>query len=172
MINTVRLAMPAEAVDIARIQRKVWADDPVWRPMLARLTADEATQVWHKAITRPELATMRVLVALGDRGVVGFAATQPSTDPDASPTTGQLAELVVSPEVRGSGHGSRLMQSAVDTLRGDGFEVATTWVVAADDVRRAFLVSAGWGPDGAHRELGAEGDEQGVKLVRLHTAIG
>ena len=36
----------------------------------------------------------------------------------------------------------------------------------------AFLASAGWAPDGAHRELDLDGSgETLVKQVRLHTAL-
>jgi hypothetical protein len=46
------------------------------------------------------------------------------------------------------------------------------WLPAADDALRAFLTSAGWGPDGAHRTLDLTGDgNTTVKQVRLHTAL-
>lgn len=171
MINTVRLAMPAEAVDVARIQRRAWGRNPQLAPLLQRITADQATQVWHHAITRPKLATMRVLVALGEAGIVGFVVTQPSEDGDASSTTGQIAELVVDEAALAGGHRERLVQAAVDTLRTDGFDVATTWVPSDDDELREFLVSGGWGADGAHQELGTEDEAHSIKLVRLHTRI-
>lgn len=171
MINTVRLALPAEAVDIARIQRRVWSEDPVLKGMLRRVTADEATHIWHQAVTRAKLATMRVLVALGESGVAAFAATQPSTDPDASPTTGQLAEFIVDPAARHQGHGSRLIQAAVDTMRADNFETATMWLPTENDALRSFLTECGWGPDGAHQEVGTEDGQHVVKLVRMATDI-
>ena len=69
-------------------------------------------------------------------------------------------------------HIRRLLQAAVDTMRADRFARAVTWTVAeADDLRR-FLVEAGWGTDGAHRELDL--DRTGavtVKQIRLHTAL-
>jgi hypothetical protein len=70
------------------------------------------------------------------------------------------------------GHGSRLLQACADTLRADRFVRATTWLNSNDDVRRGFLVSAGWEPDGAHRELDLHGDGAvRVKQVRLHTDV-
>ncbi|MDU7360217.1 MAG: GNAT family N-acetyltransferase [Propionibacteriaceae bacterium] len=171
MINTVRLAMPAEAADVARIQRRAWGAQPNLAVMLEEVSADQATQLWHAAITRPPLATMRVLVALGEAGIVGFAVTKPSDDPDATPTDGELAELVVDPDARTQGHGSRLMQAAVDTLRTDGFTVATMWVPTTDDTMHEFLISGGWGADGAHREATTDDGEHSLKLTRFHTAI-
>jgi GNAT superfamily N-acetyltransferase len=100
--------------------------------------------------------------------------TGPSGDPDADPVAdGEIAELVVEPARRGSGHGSRLLQACADTLRADGFRRATMWLTSSDDRARAFLAAAGWAPDGAHRELDLRGDAQIlVKQVRLHTDLG
>ena len=91
--DTVRLAMPAEAVDLARIQRRAWSESDALSDAVAATAADEATRAWHEAIVRPPLAHFRVLVALGDVGVVGFAVTGPSGDPDASERTGTIGEF-------------------------------------------------------------------------------
>ena len=169
-IDTVRLALPVEAVDIARIQRRSWSEGPM-SAAAATVAADEATRAWHEAIVKPPLAHLRVLVAIGDAGVVGFAVTGPSGDPDRVDTDGTIAEFVVDPKHRTRGHGSRLMNAAVDTLRQDGYEVATMWVPATNDDLRAFLTSCGWAPDGAHQEVGFDEEGQRLKLVRLHTDI-
>lgn len=171
MINTVRLAMPAEAVDIARIQRRAWGEDPALKVMLSEVPADQASRIWHQAITRPPLAKMRVLVAIGEDGIVGFAVTAPSDDPDAGPATGQVQEFVVDVRNRDTGHGSRLMNAAVDTLRQDGFETATMWVPSQADDLRDFLASGGWATDGAHQEATTESGQASLKLIRLHTDI-
>lgn len=172
MLNTVRLALPAEAIDVARIQRRAWSENPRLAGMPQQVGADQAAQIWHQAITRPPLATMRVLVAIGEAGVVGFAVTSPSDDPDADAVTGEISEFVVERDSRRSGHGSRLLNAAVDTLRTDGFRLATIWVPATSDGFRAFLENSGWAADGAHQEVGADEEEEaGLKLVRLHTDI-
>lgn len=169
--DTVRLALPAEAVDVARIQRRAWAEAGLLDTAGRVPPAAEATRVWHEAIAKPPLAHLRVLVAIGEVGVVGFAVTGPSGDPDRGERHGRIAEFVVDPRHRGAGHGSRLINAAVDTLRQDGYEVATMWVRAADDELRAFLVGCGWGPDGAHQEIGTDDGGPSIRLVRLHTDI-
>lgn len=177
--HSVRLALPAEAAGIAAVQRRAWTQLYA-EPVAARLldTTDPAAmrQAWEAAIQRPPLATLRVLVALdssqGTHRVVGFAAVGPSDDPDANPAEdGLVAEFAIDPLAQRQGHGSRLLQASVDTLRADGFRRATWWVRATDDPLRGFLAGAGWAPDGAHTELGDEADERGVKFVRLHTDI-
>lgn len=170
--NTVRLAMPAEAVDIARIQRRAWGEHPLLAEGAASVKSDEAVQIWHEAIVKPPLAHCRVLVAIGeDAMVAGFAVTGPSGDPDAEPADAEIAEFVVDAAQRGRGHGSRLLNAAVDTLRADGFEVARIWVPAANDALRGFLSASGFAPDGAHQEIAMADGAPGLKLVRLHSGI-
>ncbi len=170
-IDTVRLALPSEAVDVARIQRRAWSESEVLAAAVADMPADEAARAWHEAIVKPPLAHFRVLVAIGEAGVVGFAVTGPSPDDDADERDGAIGEFVVDPKFRGHGHGSRLINAAVDTLRTDGYHVATVWVRAADDALRAFLVGCGWGADGAHQEVAVDESGAHTKLVRLHTDI-
>ena len=167
----VRLALPAEAPAIAEIQRAAWALDPLLRVGLDHIAIGEATQVWHQAITRPPLAHYRVLVALSGSRVCGFALVGPSDDADAQQRDALVHKFVIAPAERGLGHGSRLMQAAVDTMRIDGYTRATWWVSTTDDSLRAFLTGSGWAPDGAHRELGTEDGAHRLKQVRLHTDI-
>lgn len=164
--------MPAEAVAIAQVQR-AWL---VSRPDLAglddELDARAMVQAWSQAISRPPLATFRVLVALdGQEQVVGFAAVGPSDDPDAEFSDALVAEFCVQPELWGLGHEDRLMHAVADTLRADGFTRATWWVLANDDSTRAMLTESGWEPDGAHQEVGAEDGHLRIKQVRLHTSL-
>ena len=107
-----------------------------------------------QALSRPADARNRVLVALERNRVVGFALTSPAGDPDCDPITdGEIAEITLHPREQRKGHGSRLLQAAVDTLVADRFTRAVTWVSARDDALRTFLTDAGWAADGAHREL-------------------
>lgn len=166
----VRLALPAEASRVAELQRDAWQD----RGVAGSLPdPDEATSLWTTAILRPPLASYRVLVALDASKTVltGFAALGPSDDPDAEPRDAMVGEFAVAAGHRREGHGSRLLQALVDTLRADGFERVTWWLASTDDTLRAFLLGAGWAPDGAHREIGTEDGSLRLKQTRMHTGI-
>lgn len=180
---SVRVAWTEDAAAVAALQLRAWPRmyDGVLPPE-AFPTGPEAlaaaTAAWEQSLARPGDARRRVLVALERNRVVGFAMTGPATDPDCDPVAhGELAEVVLDPDEHGRGHGSRLLQAAVDTLRADRFERAVSWVLSTDDALRGFLDGAGWAPDGAHRELELDGAGVGpdsavrVKQVRLHTDL-
>ena len=172
---SVRIAWADDAAAVAELQARAW------RTTYAGVLPDEAlaldpeatSQAWAAALRSPGDARNRVLVALERNRVVGFAVISPATDPDCDPVAdAELQELVVDPDERGKGHGSRLLQAVADTMQADRFTRAVTWTLAgADDLRR-FLTDAGWGADTAHRELDLDGTGSTVvKQVRLHTAI-
>ena len=171
---SVRVAWADDAEAIARLQARAWATSYAELvPAAGALREADFAQLWRDALTRPADARHRALVALERNRVVGFAITTPATDPDCDPVTdGELMELTVDVDERGKGHGSRLLQAAVDTMVADRFTRAVTWLVAEDDALRAFLSEAGWGADSAHRTLDLDGTgTTQVKQVRLHTAL-
>ncbi len=172
---SVRVAWADDAAAIAAVQLRAWPE------MYAGLVPAEAmptdieplAAAWRAALAKPADARNRVLVALERNRVLGYVLTSPASDPDCNPISdGELSEITVEPAERGKGHGSRLLQAAVDTLVADRFTRATSWVVASDDAVRSFLTDAGWAPDTAHRELDLDGTgTTTVKQVRLHTAL-
>src|SRR3954469_25556146 len=173
---SVRVGWADDAMGIAAVQGRAWRaqyagllpDD-----VLEALDPAEFAAAWQASLNSPKDARNRVLVALERNTVRGFAVTGPASDPDADPILdGEISELTIDAEQTRNGHGSRLVQACADTLRADRFTTALVWLNADDDVRRAFLTAAGWGPDGAHRELDLHGDGSvKVKQVRLHTDL-
>jgi GNAT superfamily N-acetyltransferase len=171
---SVRVAWADDAEAIAAVQATAWATSyAALVPAPSDLREADFAQLWRDALTRPADARHRALVALERNRVVGFTITTPATDPDCDPVTdGELMELTVAAQEQGKGHGSRLLQAAVDTMLADRFTRAVTWVVAEDDQLRAFLTEAGWAADSAHRTLDLDGTGvTQVKQVRLHTAL-
>jgi ribosomal protein S18 acetylase RimI-like enzyme len=166
-----RVAWADDAPAIAAVQVRAWRAsyaDVLPREVLESLAVDELAAQWRESMGRPPDARHRVLVALERNLVTGFALT--GCDPVAD---GEVTDLTVDPHKRHAGHGSRLMQASVDTLKADRFTRGVTWLAAQDDETRTFLTAAGWAPDGAHRTLDLTGDGSvQVKQVRLHTDLG
>jgi GNAT superfamily N-acetyltransferase len=170
---SVRVAWADDATAIAELQLRTWREmyAEVVPPEALPTDVEAAAAAWRVALGSPADARNRVLVALERNRVCGFAITAPAGDPDCDPgRDAELMELTVDPRERGKGHGSRLLQAAVDTMRADRFTRSVTWAIASDDVLRSFLTEAGWAPDTAHRELDLDGaGTTVVKQVRLHT---
>ncbi len=174
--HSCRVAWAADAPAMAAVQVAAWKQryaDLLPAEVLDALDAEAIAAGWQAAMSRPQDARNRVLVALEHDTLRGYVVTGPAGDPDVDPIAhGELADLTVAPEATRQGHGSRLLHAAVDTLRADRFQRALVWVTASDDALRAFYTDAGWAPDGAHRTLDLTGDGSvQVKQVRLHCAI-
>lgn len=172
---SVRVAWADDAPAIAALQLRAWHEQYAGLLPAEALPQDvgAAAAHWQASLSAPPDARNRVLVALERNRVVGFGITAPASDPDCDPVAdAELMELTVDPDERGQGHGSRLLQAAVDTMRADRFTRAVLWLLAGDDALRTFLTTAGWAADTAHRQLDLDGSGSTVvKQVRLHTAL-
>jgi ribosomal protein S18 acetylase RimI-like enzyme len=173
---SVRVGWPDDAAAVAAVQVRAWRREYAGllpADVLDQLDAEQFSAAWATSMASPKDARNRVLVALERNSVRGFAVTGPAADPDLDPiAVGELRELTVDPDTTRQGHGSRLLQACADTLRADRFRTAVTWLTSQDDVRREFLLGAGWAADGAHRELDLDGEGTvRVKQVRLHTDL-
>lgn len=168
--DSVRLARTSDVDDIARVQVTAWRAayaDLLPAAVLDALDPEDIAWEWGRALLQP--GPHRLLVSIGDDGaVVGASAIGPAGDPDAT-GSGEISLFVIDPTVWGRGHGSRLLQASVDHLIGAGHREAVTWVPLADEPRRAFLQSAGWGPDTAYRDR--EVGDDVMREVRLVTVI-
>ena len=152
---SVRPATREDAPLVARIQLTTWRDTHAKTLAGALAELDEAAfePGWTEAITAPPSRGHRVLVACEGARVVGFVAVRP-----AGEDTGEIVALEVLPAEQRSGHGSRLLAAAVDTMRQDGALAMTAWVLDGDEAREQFYSGAGLGPDGRVRELAAGHD--------------
>lgn len=178
--SSVRAASPDDAEAIAGVQSAAWRTayaDLLPAEVLDELDSPDARDQWRAAVSAPPSPRHRVLVALSGADVVGFTSFGPAEDPDlVAMVDAELTALSVRPDRLREGHGSRLVNAAVDHLRGDGFLHVRVWLAepgGADDRLHTFLIGAGWAQDGARRELDLHGDGRlVVRQVRLHAAIG
>jgi ribosomal protein S18 acetylase RimI-like enzyme len=171
---SVRTAKPTDAPAVGVVQAAVWTQAYAGRlpdDVVALFEAPSFAKAWRQSLENPPEGVHRLLVARAGEQVVGFAAIGPSQDPDSGQATGEVTAIGVHPGARRMGHGSRLLNACVDTLRGAGAEDVATWVLADDEATRAFLVASGRGPDGAYRDrvVSAEGDT--LREVRLVASL-
>lgn len=179
--TSVRPAGGEDAAAMARIQVRAWRDSyaSLLPPaVLGQVTSDEAerryAEHWWNSIEQPPSSHHRALVALEGVTVAGFAAYGPCADEDRwGRTDAELFTLLVAPERRRDGHGSRLLNAVADLLRDDGYQTLSTWVFDDDDAVCGFLESAGWSADGSRRDLDmtAVGFDGLVPQIRLGTRL-
>jgi len=165
-----RIARLTDAPAVGLVQAVVWL--AAYSGVLPQEVVDQFdgpsfARVWRDSLITPPSPRHVLLVGCAGDQVVGFAAVGPSADRDASETSGEVLALGVHPDARGSGHGSRLLNAAVDTLRGKGFDTVSTWILVSDEASRAFLTAAGLAPDSAFRDRVVDADGTAVREVRL-----
>jgi N-acetylglutamate synthase-like GNAT family acetyltransferase len=146
---------------MAEVQRRTWATTsgvPGGGESVPDI--DVVTRAWERAVMVPPSERHSVWVATDNDAVVGLAALAPTSDPDLDvASTSELLLLAVDPDSRTHGHGSRLLSATMQSVSESGVPVAVAWVIGGDDQARAFLESAGWAPDGAHRVLAQSDDD-------------
>ena len=173
---SVRLARLSDAPAVGFVQAVLWRDayaSVLPSEVLDGFQPQAFASVWRASLDQPPSAAYRLLVACAGEQVVGFAAVGPSSDPDAQDVDGELLVLGVHPDARGTGHGSRLVNAAVDTARGASFTVLRGWLLSTDDRTRAFLAAAGLEADGAYRDRVIGPSENDVaREVRVMGSIG
>ena len=172
---SVRLARVSDAPAVGFVQAVLWTE--VYAGLLpsevtAQFQPQAFARVWRASLESPPSAAHRLLVACAGEQVIGFGAVGPSGDPGTQDGDGEILVLGIHPEARGVGHGSRLLNAAVDTARGAGFRALSAWLPHDAEATRAFLQASGFAPDGAFRDrvIGAE-DSDLLREVRLRSSI-
>lgn len=171
---SVRIARASDAPAVGLVQAVVWRD--AYAAHLPAEVVDQFeprgfTNAWRSSLENPPSRDHLLLVACAGEQVVGFAAVAPSPDPDLADDGAELLVLGVHPEARRQGHGSRLLNAAVDTARGRGRRSLAAWILAEADELRSFLHSAGLESDGAQRERVVSADGATVWEVRLSASV-
>ncbi|MGL5928125.1 MAG: GNAT family N-acetyltransferase [Dermatophilaceae bacterium] len=167
---SVRTARPNDAPAVGLVQAVVFREIYTGRvpdDVCAAFEPEAFARVWRDSLAAPPAGVHRLLVACAGEQVVGVVAVGPSQDPDAGPTQGEVTLLAVHPDARRQGHGSRLLNAAVDVLREAGAETVAAWLLADDEAGRAFLGSSGLAPDAAYRDRVVADDGATVREVRL-----
>lgn len=170
---SVRAARPTDAPAVGIAQSVVWREtyaDLLPAEALDQFEPITFSRAWRASLENPP-AGARLLVACAGDQVVGYLALGPCTDPDAAPTDVEVLTLGVHPDARRQGHGSRLLNAAVDTSRERGAATVAAWVPLADQRARAFFEGAGLAPDSAYRDRVVGPGGEVLREVRLVGAI-
>lgn len=135
----IRPAVCADADELARIQVETWRT--AYRGMLSdeylgSLQIGPRIRWWERFIR----GGATVHVAERAKSLVGFCSVGASDDEG----WGEVFAIYVHPSQWDEGHGRRLLEAGVETLRDEGFSRALLWVLAANDRARAFYEGQGW----------------------------
>jgi GNAT superfamily N-acetyltransferase len=175
----IRLAEPADAAEIARIQVTTWRNayaDMLPADVLDNLDIAETQRHWQDTLAEGPAS---VLVATEGRWMVGFCAggfapEQEAVAADGTPppdiaTVALVSSLLVEPRWGRRGHGGRLLGGMARRLTDRGATRGITWVPAADPASLRFFRGVGWNPDGTVRTLDVNG--RPVRELRLSGSL-
>lgn len=134
-----------------------------------QITPANLTPGWSQALTAPPSPAYRVLTAISQTRVVGFAALAPADQelgsgaPDEpAPVVAEILALEVPEEAGRRGHGSRLLAACADLVKEQHATELQVWIAVGDEARTRFYSSAGFAPRGLQRTLAA-GDRRVVE---------
>ena len=131
---------------------------------LATLSVERRLPRWQEIIAGDEQVC---LVAEDDAGrMLGWCTIGASRDSELE-NAGEIWGIYLAPEAWGSGAAPALMAASVETLRGQGFEQASLWVLEDNPRARRFYEREGWNLDAARKQdefLGVAVDE--VRYLR------
>lgn len=146
METTIRTATPADASRIADIHVRAWQS--AYRGLLPDdaldgMRPDQRLPMWSRILSHSNSRT-RVLVAVRDQSLLGFASIGPSRDSAKRGDTSELFAIYVDPDHQRRGAGARLLHAAETAMRGSGATLAMLWVLDGNLPAQRFYRNHGW----------------------------
>jgi len=139
-----RLALPADAAEIARVNVRSWRETYAGMlpdRYLAALNVREQEDRWARTIQDPYRRSV-VLVAEDGGQVVGFASCGRERDGDER-YAGELYAIYVAAEAQGHGLGRALVEAAAAALALRGMTSMVVWVLRDNARARGFYERLG-----------------------------
>jgi GNAT superfamily N-acetyltransferase len=174
-----RLALPADAIAIARIRVLGW--QTAYRGLVAdefldAMSIEADTLRWSATLEERNRWARTVVVEQGS-AVVGFASIGPhrTVDLDAAydvttlavpGTVGEVYACYVHPSTWGLGAADVLMRAALDELRADGWGSVRLWLLDGNPRAHRFYARHGFADDGARQTLTLPGSPDEIRMSR------
>jgi GNAT superfamily N-acetyltransferase len=134
----IRPAGPADAEDIARVQRISWAatySRQLSPESIARVETAWDARHWRHALERIDDRIVTLVLEGPREGVIGFGVAGPrrgGRDAILRAYDGEIQLLYLLPAYQRQGHGVRLMAAMARVLRARGIESALVWALATN----------------------------------------
>lgn len=140
----IRSATLADAKDIAAIHVMSWRaaySGIIPENILINLNIETKTDSWRSTI---EKGSPKLLVAVEDQKILGWAAFGPSRDSGAHSNVAELEAIYVHPQSWGHGSGKCLLVTAFAAMKNDSYKVVTLWVLSENSRAMRFYESQGF----------------------------
>ena len=170
----IRGARLTDAARIGQIHVRAWQtayQDHMPEEFLADLDPELREAQMLERLTYPRQAE-RIWVMEHDGGVVGFAVTGTSGDPDAVTGSAELYSLYIDPPATRTGLGRQLLEHALDDMRRRGARSIAAWTFEGALRGRRLLSAAGFRDDGEERTFTAMGEVLREHRMRLVVSPG
>jgi ribosomal protein S18 acetylase RimI-like enzyme len=137
----VRPAGPADAEEIAEVQRISWQNtyaQMLSPASLARAEAAWGKIHWQRSLERTDERAVSLIIESRDTGLIGFCVGGPrrgGRDALLRSFAGEIYLLYLLPDHQGRGHGVRLMGAMARVMTARGMDSALVWALAEN--RRA-----------------------------------
>jgi GNAT superfamily N-acetyltransferase len=140
----IRPAGPADAEEIAEVQRVSWRaayDTLLGRDTLVKTEAAWNAAHWRRGLERVDERVFCLVLESRATGIVGFGVAGPrrnSRDTLLAAYAGEIHLLYLLPDHQRQGHGARLMAAMARVLKARGMNGAVVWALAGNEGAVAF----------------------------------
>ena len=144
-----RLAHSSDLPDIANLFLQCWTISYVEvlsQETREAMTLESAIELWEKALTT-NLERKTVLAIENDELIGVFRV---GSDPKNA-LRGHLFSLYISPDCSGKGFGKRLLESAIEEIKSEGFSEMTLWVFNENKIAKSLYTKYGFVTTGDNR---------------------
>ena len=160
---TIRLATPADALDMAEIHARSW--EAAYKDIIPAAYIKEKNAgrpaLWKRILTDDN--TSRYVIE-ADGKTIGFVCIDSPQDDDLDDTFYELHAIYLHPDVYRQGIGSQAIDFAFEKARAFGKTAMTVWVLAENTNSIKFYEKCGFVADGATKILECGKPLQAVRM--------